>query len=160
VINPLVYLVYKQSGLAIWSDRKSPYADIAEYYHSLLHRKPSTLNGFQGRSELPYKQMALVYGFEPSGRLETSKDSYIWSPITSDWRHRFPRRNDSILSMRKFITQMGSRSVNNLHLCPKSLRLPSVVTHSALLRYPQSFSYSGLLTRSCTLSSTAWEEML
>jgi hypothetical protein len=72
-INPLVRLVYKQSGLA----SGPPQASLPFRYREkhLLQRVPSTLNGFGGRLGLSHKHMSLVYGIAPAGGLETSKVS-------------------------------------------------------------------------------------
>jgi hypothetical protein len=72
---------------------------------------PSTVNRFWGSLVPSHKHISLVYGFAPLERLLTSKVSCTFPSTRNDWRLWFPRRTDSILSLCKFLAQIGSRLV-------------------------------------------------
>jgi hypothetical protein len=74
-INPLVRLVYKQSGLASGPPQASLPCRSREKH--LLQRMPLILNGFDRRLGLSHKHMSLVYRIGQPGHLETSKVSCI-----------------------------------------------------------------------------------
>jgi hypothetical protein len=67
--------------------------------------------------------------------------------FTSELKLWFPRRTDSILSLRKFLAQIGSRLVDTLHPCLSVFGLCSAVAHFVLRKSPSLFLYPGLLTR-------------